>query len=254
MKLCKLCGKRIKNREFVDGEWRNFQRRKYCLDCSPFKSGNTKKLEKCKTLSPEEIQEKKKKKNKNCIEWQRKARKERKIKLVEIFGGKCPFCGYNKCYKAFDFHHVDPSEKDISLATIGFLSKWEKIIQEVKKCILVCSNCHREVHADFISQDQVETVYNNNLNDIMLKLNEELQKYLNKNKNVESNFCLDCSAKIDKRSKRCFSCNKANKRKVKDRPSKEFLLKEVEESNYCAVGRKYGVTDNTIRKWIKFAK
>jgi hypothetical protein len=42
-----------------------------------------------------------------------------------------------------------------------------------------------------------------------------------------------------------------SKRKV-DRPEYEVLLKEVEELGYCATGRKYGVSDNSIRKWIKY--
>ena len=42
-----------------------------------------------------------------------------------------------------------------------------------------------------------------------------------------------------------------SQRKVK-RPSYKELKKEIEESNYCVVGRKYGVSDNAIRKWIKF--
>ena len=41
-----------------------------------------------------------------------------------------------------------------------------------------------------------------------------------------------------------------SQRKV-ERPSKEHLLREIESSNYCAVGREYGVSDNTIRKWLK---
>ena len=45
--------------------------------------------------------------------------------------------------------------------------------------------------------------------------------------------------------------NIQSKRKVKDRPSREQLLKEIEDTNYCTVGKKYGVSDNAIRKWIK---
>ena len=51
----------------------------------------------------------------------------------------------------------------------------------------------------------------------------------------------------------CISCSKLlQKRKVENRPLKEFLIKEVKEFGYCKIGRKYGVSDNTIRKWIKF--
>ena len=126
MKICNLCGTVIKNREFVDGKLRNFQRRKYCLDCSPFGSGNTRKIEKLF------IPKKKKKKNstKKCLKWQKKARKERKEKLINIFGGSCPFCKYFKCYKSFNFHHVDPSEKDSAVSAFGMLTKWEKIVKQ----------------------------------------------------------------------------------------------------------------------------
>ena len=69
-------------------------------------------------------------------------------------------------------------------------------------------------------------------------------------------YCEKCGKnKKTKKSKLCKKCstkiNNLNRRKVKNRPSKEQLLKEVEETNYCAVGRKYGVTDNCIRKWLK---
>jgi len=39
-------------------------------------------------------------------------------------------------------------------------------------------------------------------------------------------------------------------KKVKNRSSKEQLLQEIKETNYCAVGRKYGVSDNAVRKWV----
>jgi len=80
---------------------------------------------------------------------------------------------------------------------------------------------------------------------LMVKNNLSL---IQKNK---ENFCIDCKQKIDMQAKRCTKCNSLNKRKVKDRPSQEQLLKEIEETNYCAVGRKYGVSDNAIRKWLK---
>lgn len=68
-----------------------------------------------------------------------------------------------------------------------------------------------------------------------------------------NNICLDCGVFISKRSKRCKNCDEIIQRKV-ERPSYETLLKELEESNYSAVGRKYGVSDNSIRKWLKSYK
>ena len=73
-------------------------------------------------------------------------RRRRKIRrdLIEMFGGKCSKCGYNKCEAALEFHHLDPNEKDFPVATNS--KSWKLIVEEAKKCILVCSNCHREIH------------------------------------------------------------------------------------------------------------
>lgn len=48
-----------------------------------------------------------------------------------------------------------------------------------------------------------------------------------------------------------IKCSNSNTRKVKNRPSKERLIEELKQSNYLALGRKYGVSDNAIRKWLK---
>ncbi len=64
--------------------------------------------------------------------------------------------------------------------------------------------------------------------------------------------CKKCGKEMSKTSTLCIKCsNKEKLRKVKNRPSKEQLLKEVKKTNYCAIGRKYGVSDNCIRKWLK---
>lgn len=74
--------------------------------------------------------------------------KEIKILGVEYLGGKCVRCGYKKCLAALDFHHIDPSKKDPSLATINKMRyhRWEIVKAELDKCMLLCANCHREEH------------------------------------------------------------------------------------------------------------
>lgn len=67
----------------------------------------------------------------------------RKEKAIDMFGGKCSCCGYDKCIAALDFHHIDPTEKN---ERVTFSLKWEKVEQELKKCALLCANCHRELH------------------------------------------------------------------------------------------------------------
>lgn len=64
--------------------------------------------------------------------------------------------------------------------------------------------------------------------------------------------CFSCGVELTGKCKTglCNTCYKKTQRKV-ERPSKEQLLKELKESSYLAVGRKYGVSDNTVRKWLK---
>lgn len=66
--------------------------------------------------------------------------------VVEYKGGKCKICGYNKYVGAFDLHHCKDSPKEFGLSVRGLTRSWEKIKKEANKCILLCANCHREVH------------------------------------------------------------------------------------------------------------
>lgn len=74
-------------------------------------------------------------------------RRRNKIKLVEYKGGKCEKCGYDKCIDALEFHHLNPNEKDFGVSC-GDTRSLEKLKSEVDKCIMVCANCHREIHAE----------------------------------------------------------------------------------------------------------
>lgn len=76
-----------------------------------------------------------------------------KIKLIEYKGGKCILCDYNKCSSALHFHHLNPNEKDFSIG--GKSLSFEKLKNEVDKCILVCSNCHSEIHEGLIKNTLV---------------------------------------------------------------------------------------------------
>ncbi len=70
-----------------------------------------------------------------------------KQKGIEYLGGQCSKCGYNKCNQALDFHHLNEFEKEFKLSK-GFKERsWEACKNELDKCILVCANCHREIHA-----------------------------------------------------------------------------------------------------------
>ena len=59
----------------------------------------------------------------------------------------CSNCGYDKCFDAIDFHHVNPKEKEKGIAFVICHPISEKGIAEVKKTISLCRNCHAELHS-----------------------------------------------------------------------------------------------------------
>jgi len=77
-----------------------------------------------------------------------KRRKKLKTLAMQHLGGKCERCGYSKCHQALEFHHRDPTQKDFGIGHKGYTRAWEKVRVEIEKCVLVCSNCHREIHAE----------------------------------------------------------------------------------------------------------
>ncbi len=78
-------------------------------------------------------------------------RKKLRAMALEYGGGKCAICGYSKSSRSLSFHHVDPKKKDFGLSMQGVTRSWERTKKELKKCILLCANCHMEVH-DGITQ------------------------------------------------------------------------------------------------------
>ena len=149
-------------------------KRVFCLNCSPYGSHNTidlagyipdkqiidgiphKSCRVCNDLKPlTEFYSK--------SEWGRRYAvcsfcckansKKRRIEFkrwcVEHKGGKCKVCGYNKCLRSLDFHHLNETEKDYEISAYWKKSKKE-VIKELEKCVLLCRNCHGEVHDGLI--------------------------------------------------------------------------------------------------------
>lgn len=84
---------------------------------------------------------------KKCIlETNKNNRQKTKRIAIDYKGGKCINCGYNKCDAALEFHHINPEEKDKDYFNqkTGFT---ESLKKELDKCILLCANCHRELHS-----------------------------------------------------------------------------------------------------------
>lgn len=73
-------------------------------------------------------------------------RRSMKLQAIKLLGGKCCKCGYDKCVDALEFHHENQDEKEFKLGS-GNTMSWKDYKSEAMKCILVCSNCHKEIHA-----------------------------------------------------------------------------------------------------------
>lgn len=104
------------------------------------------------------------------IAYQRKYRSSgrkqaRKLEMCEYKGCKCVMCGLiatEVTISAFDFHHLDPSEKEYTPSDMVNM-RWERIVDELDKCVLLCSNCHRIIHSDntvgsLLIEEPVETI------------------------------------------------------------------------------------------------
>lgn len=87
-------------------------------------------------------------KNKNFQSYKAQKRRgiNRKLALMKVRGGRCSVCGYKKNLAALTFHHKGCSKKfKLDMRSLSN-RKLNYILTEVKKCILVCHNCHAELH------------------------------------------------------------------------------------------------------------
>ena len=79
-------------------------------------------------------------------------RKKLREMALKYKGDKCQICGYNMCIQALEFHHLDSTKKDFSPS--GITKSWSTIQRELNKSILLCANCHREIHANILQLPQ----------------------------------------------------------------------------------------------------
>lgn len=102
-----------------------------------------------------------------CVYCRTDATLKRKFKIrqmaIEYKGGCCQNCGYNKYSGALEFHHLNPEEKDFSLTASSPSRSFDRVKKELDKCILLCSNCHREEH-DKIRNTRLKKVLKRNEN------------------------------------------------------------------------------------------
>lgn len=138
-------------------------------------------------------------------------------------GGECKRCGYNKPIMAvYDLHHRDPSEKEFEVSRKPKFTDAVRI--ELDKCDLLCSNCHREVHAL-----------------LPLRAAERVNK------------CA-CGKKITNNSRQCSKCHAVELGKKREKiqwPDKDGLEAMVNEMPTTEISKMLGVSDSAIGKRCK---
>lgn len=167
-------------------------------------------------------------------------RQRQKENIIYVMGGKCAICGYQKCNAALELHHLDPNEKEFTVAQ-NTNRAWEHVVKELPKTVLLCANCHRELHQGLIDNDSLISNFN-------LQRANEISEQVKLQKRGVQNHCLDCGKIIDKRATYCVECCNKHRQTVK-RPSREQLKYDIRNLPMIKVGEKYGVSDNSIRKW-----
>lgn len=74
-------------------------------------------------------------------------RRQTKVRAVEYMGSACYGCDRVGPPALFEFHHWDAREKAFGISETGAHHSWKKVDRELEKCVMLCANCHREVHA-----------------------------------------------------------------------------------------------------------
>ncbi len=152
MRYCE-CGSEIPYRAIIDGKYRNLRNRTRCLTCLPFLTSPYSANEEERQQRALQKGREKQKRHYDKMRDQlgegpvKIRRREFKEKLIAHFGGKCIGCGYNKCSEVLCFHHINPEEKEFSLSKREMVYSYDRLLAEANKCVLLCSNCHMELHA-----------------------------------------------------------------------------------------------------------
>jgi hypothetical protein len=165
---------------------------------------------------------------------------------IEALGGVCAICGntFEDC--CYDFHHMNPDEKEfnISSGNVNSAKNWLHVRDELKKCVLLCANCHRLVHNNHATVE------------IKNYFNEEYYEWdlcdaklvsMQTGEPIEANLvCPICGGKKSSAADKCLNCSKVEQRKFD--VTREELKELIFTMHFTQIGAYYGVSDNAIRK------
>lgn len=180
--------------------------------------------------------------NPNYYAKQQERAIKRKLEMIEYKGGKCERCGYSKNICALEFHHINPDEKEFQLDARRLSNTHiDKLKKEVDKCMLLCANCHREIHHPEFSEGELEKL---------------LELYESKNvKVLESkrrmSTCPVCGKEFEWANGKTF-CSPECREASKHYPDKEEIRQKYQElKSQQKVADYYHLTRRVIQRLLK---
>jgi hypothetical protein len=160
--------------------------------------------------------------SKKVINW----RIRTKQKIISSMGGNCQICSYDKCAAALELHHIDQSQKDFSFGSIRANPKSASLIkEELKKCILLCCRCHREIHNSDLDIPESYAKFDEEIFDVLFEERKQRKEIFKKEKIWRQKIFLT---------------------------NQEVYVKLIEEygGNKSKMAKEYGVSETSIRKRV----
>jgi len=174
-------------------------------------------------------------------------RHKTKQRLIDSLGGECVICGYNKCNAALELHHLNEGEKEFSFGQIIANPKaWERIVDEVRKCVLLCACCHREVHhLDGVEVPEDAPRFNEEYADYKSKEREETR-------HLYYDDCPVCGEEKNKVNKTCPRACAATLTGSVNWKTIDLIEMKERLITWSAMGNELGISDSAVRKrWMK---
>lgn len=178
---------------------------------------------------------------------------------IAALGGECVDCDATE---DLEFDHLDRYEKSFDVGRLLNYSKLRRD-EELKKCVLRCGGCHRAKtkamkdhkgvpHGEgIVGKRQCQCGSCSPLKKTQSEKFERLRTVQEKEANTKATTC-ECGLAKAKTSATCMNCaNEAKRVDLHQYPEMEELILMLKKSNFSAVGRELGMTDNAIRKYLK---
>lgn len=212
----------------IKGRQEDLSNRVYCLSCCPFGIKNIRDF--VDPLNEE-------------TEVEIDFRGTFKRALVIAMGNKCAICGYKATIQALCIHHIDPSKKTFSFGSYNVLN-FEKYNLEMKNCLLLCLNCHSEIHSKHIPEEKVLEVYKPELYKTLVAKKRLLKKVY---PIVDCKVCNKQYQPSTGNQKYCSNeCQSIGKKKFDITKIKLELL--IREKHPVEIGKLFNVSEASVRK------